>query len=149
GYLEHIRKAKAVVKIPIIASLNGVTLGGWIRYATKIEQAGADGLELNIYDIPTNPEVTGAELEHGYSELVAAIRETIHIPLAVKLHPFFTSISCMARSLEHSGAKALVLFNRFYQPDFDLENLEIVPNLVLSTPQELLLRLHWAAILFG
>ncbi len=149
GYLEHIRKAKAAVEIPVIGSLNGVTPGGWIRYASLIEQAGADGLELNIYDIPVDPETTSARLETSYCDLVSAVTSTIHIPLAVKLHPYFTSMAHMARRLDQAGTKGLVLFNRFYQPDFDLEALEVFPHLVLSNSQELLLRLHWVAILFG
>lgn len=149
GYLEHIRKAKAAVSVPIIASLNGVTTGGWIRYAKKIEEAGADALELNLYDIPVDEHVSGSHLEQSYCGLVTLMNTAIRIPLAVKLHPFFTSIPNMARSLDHAGANALVLFNRFYQPDFDLESLEVLPRLNLSTSQELLLRLHWTAILFG
>jgi dihydroorotate dehydrogenase (fumarate) len=149
GYLEHLRRAKAAVAIPIIASLNGVSAGGWISYAKKMEEAGADALELNIYSIPIDPNMTGSQVEQGYCELVSRIRSSIRIPVAVKLGPSFSSLPNMARQLERAGAAALVLFNRFYQPDFDLENLEVIPNLVLSNPYELLLRLHWVAILYG
>ncbi len=149
GYLEHIRHAKMAVAIPIIASLNGVSTGGWITYAKKIEEAGADALELNIYSIPTDPNTTGSQVEQGYCDLVTQIRQSVRIPLAVKLGPYFSSLPYTARQLERAGAAALVLFNRFYQPDFDLENLEVMPNLVLSNPYELLLRLHWVAILYG
>ena len=149
GYLEHIRKAKDAVDIPIIASLNGITPSGWIHFAKKIEHAGADALELNIYDIPVDPAVSGFHLEERYREMVKTISRSITIPLAVKLHPYFTSIANVAHNLDLAGAKALVLFNRFYQPDFDIENLDVVSDLELSSSQELLLRLHWAAILYG
>jgi dihydroorotate dehydrogenase (fumarate) len=149
GYLEHIRQAKAAVKIPIIASLNGTSSGGWTRYAKEIEEAGADALELNIYHIPSHPDVTGVQVEHAYYELVRRVRSQIHIPLAVKLSPYFSALTNLAQSLSPVGADGLVLFNRFYQPDFDLENLEVVSSLTLSTPHELLLRLHWVAILYG
>lgn len=149
GYLNHIHKAKQAIDIPVIASLNGITPGGWTKYARKIESAGADALELNIYDIPVNPFVTSIELENNYCELVRLVRDSVRIPIAVKLHPYFTSMSHQAQGLIREGAGALVLFNRFYQPDFDLENLEVVPHLVLSTSQELLLRIHWVAILYG
>jgi dihydroorotate dehydrogenase (fumarate) len=149
GYLEHLRRAKEAVSIPIIASLNGVSLGGWIEYAKKMEDAGADGLELNIYDIPVDPHTTAAQLEEGYVELATAVRTAIRIPLAIKLHPYFSALPNFVRHLDAAGIRAVVLFNRFYQPDFDLERLEVVPNLVLSTSQELLLRLHWTAILYG
>ena len=149
GYLEHLHRAKAAVDIPIIASLNGVSLGGWIEYAKKMQEAGADALELNIYDIPVDPHTTGAQLEEGYIELATAVRKAIRIPLAIKLHPYFSALPNFVRRLDEAGVRAVVLFNRFYQPDFDLERLEVVPNLVLSTSQELLLRLHWTAILYG
>ena len=151
AYLEHIRQAKAAVNIPIIGSLNGVSTGtwtNWIDYARKIQDAGADALELNIYFPTTDPAMTGADVENLYVGLVRSVKENLRIPLAVKIGPWFSSMSHMARQLEHAGADALVLFNRFYQPDFDIENSEILPRLALSTPQELLLRLHWAAILF-
>jgi dihydroorotate dehydrogenase (fumarate) len=149
GYLEHIREAKMVLGVPLIASLNGASLGGWVRFAKDIEEVGADALELNIYFIPTDPEVTGAAVEDRYVEIVRAVRESVKIPLAVKIGPFFSAPAAFARRLSEAGADALVLFNRFYQPDFDLNLLEIRPNLRLSTPDELLLRLHWVAILHG
>jgi dihydroorotate dehydrogenase (fumarate) len=148
-YLEHIRKAKQSVKIPVIASLNGMTNGGWIRYAKLMEEAGADAIELNIYYLPTDPNVTGEQVEQMTCELVANVNSTVRIPLAVKLSPFYSSIANVAKNLDKSGADALVLFNRFYQPDFDLEALEVVPTLMLSRSNEIKLRLHWAAILFG
>jgi dihydroorotate dehydrogenase (fumarate) len=149
GYLDHIRKAKQAVRIPIIASLNGVSTGGWLEYAREMEQAGADALELNIYYIPVDPEVTGEEVERKYVDLVREVRANVRIPVAVKLGPYFSSMANMARRLDAAGADALVLFNRFYQPDFDLEALEVVPNLILSGQHELLLRLHWIAVLYG
>jgi dihydroorotate dehydrogenase (fumarate) len=149
GYLEHIRKAKAAVSIPIIGSLNGVSTGGWIEYAKKIEAAGADALELNIFHLPTDPEMTGEEVERMYCDLAAHVKASVRIPLAVKLSLYFSSMVNMARRLDQAGVNALVLFNRFYQPDFDLENLEVVPNLILSSSYEFLLRLHWVAILYG
>jgi dihydroorotate dehydrogenase (fumarate) len=149
GYLEHIRRAKAAVDIPIIGSLNGVSTGGWITYAKKIEEAGADALELNIYYIPTDPELTGAQIEQMYVDLVHDVKRSVRIPVAVKLGHAFTAMANIARRLDRMGADGLVLFNRFYQPDFDLENLEVVPSLTLSNSYELLLRLHWIAILYG
>ncbi len=148
-YLKHIRKAKEAVKVPVIASLNGMTNGGWIRYAKLMEEAGADALELNIYYLPTDPNTTGAEIEEMTTELVANVNSTVRIPLAVKLSPFYSSIANVAKNLDKAGADGLVLFNRFYQPDFDLESLEVVPSLMLSRSNEIKLRLHWAAILFG
>lgn len=149
GYLEHIRKAKEAVAIPIIASLNGVSASGWIEFAREIERAGADALELNIYDIPVNPIIAGTELEKNYRDLVRSVASSIDIPVAVKLHPFFTAIANVAHNMDLAGAKGLVLFNRFYQPDFDIETREIVSHLELSYSYELLLRIHWVAILFG
>jgi dihydroorotate dehydrogenase (fumarate) len=149
GYLEHVRRAKEAVGIPIIASLNGVSSGGWIDYARRIEQAGADGLELNAYFVPTDPLVTGAEVERMYVDLVRDVSLTVTLPLAVKLSHFFSSIPNIAHRLDRAGADALVLFNRFYQPDVDIERLEVVPNLTLSTSSELRLRLRWAAVLHG
>ncbi|HEY9139871.1 MAG TPA: dihydroorotate dehydrogenase-like protein [Bryobacteraceae bacterium] len=149
GYLEHIAKCKQAVKIPVIASLNGTTTGGWLRYAKQIQQAGADALELNIYYIPTDANITGEQVERQYIELVEAIRNEVRIPLAVKLGPYFSSLANMGRKLDAAGADGLVLFNRFYQPDYDLEELEVVPNLILSNSHELLLRLHWIAVLYG
>lgn len=146
-YLEHIRLAKRSLGIPVIASLNGVSTGGWLRFAEQIEVAGADALELNIYFLPTSFEVEGASIEAGYCELVRVLKEQIRIPLAVKLAPYFSSMANMAYRLDRAGADALVLFNRFYQPDFDLEHLEVRPSLDLSTSEELRLRLHWVALL--
>jgi len=149
AYLEHIRKAKAAVKIPVIASLNGVSKGGWTSYAKQMEEAGADALELNIYFMATDPKQTSLDVENMYTELVRSVKSTLKIPVAVKIGPYFSSMVNMARKLDDAGADALVLFNRFYQPDFDLENLEVVPNLVLSRSNELKLRLHWTAVLYG
>jgi dihydroorotate dehydrogenase (fumarate) len=149
AYLEHIRKAKAAVQIPIIGSLNGVSTGGWIGHAKKIEQAGADGLELNVYYVATDPDMSGAQVEQMYADLVRDVRASVKIPVAVKLGPYFSSMASMARRLDHAGADGLVLFNRFYQPDFDLEKLEVTPNLVLSRSEELRLRLTWVGILYG
>ena len=148
-YLEHIRRAKEQVDIPIIGSLNGISAGGWVEYARLIEEAGADALELNIYYIPTSPDLTSAELEETYLETVRAVKAQVSIPVAVKLSPFFTSLPNMAKRLANAGADGLVLFNRFYQPDLDIENLEVVPRLRLSTSDELLLPLRWIAILYG
>ncbi len=148
-YLAHIAKCKHAVKIPVIASLNGTTRGGWLSYAKQMEQAGADALELNIYFIPVDPDVSGEQVEQRYVDLVKAIKEQVKIPVAVKLGPYFSSLSNVARKLDGAGADGLVLFNRFYQPDFDLESLEVVPNLILSNSHELLLRLHWIAVLYG
>ena len=149
AYLEHVRKAKQVIGIPIIGSLNGVSTGGWIRYAKMIEEAGADALELNVYYIPTDPEISSTQIEKMYIDLVRDIKATLKIPVAVKLGPYFSAMANMAKRLDEAGASGLVLFNRFYQPDFDLEQLEVVPNLVLSSSQELRLRLCWVAILYG
>lgn len=149
GYLELIRKAKTSVAIPVIASLNGTTSGGWVRYAGLMEEAGADALELNIYALATDPARTAAEVERSYCDLVRQVKGSVRIPVAVKLSHFFSALPNMARQLDAAGADALVLFNRFYQPDFDIEALEVVPSLTLSRPEELLLRLHWVAILFG
>jgi dihydroorotate dehydrogenase (fumarate) len=149
GYLEHLRRAKQAVSIPIIGSLNGSSTGGWIDYAKKIQDAGADALELNIYFIPTDAEMSGAEVEQVYADLLSAVKASLRIPVAVKIGAYFSSLPNAARRLDQAGADALVLFNRFYQPDFDLENLEVVPNLILSTPHELLLRLNWVAVLYG
>ena len=147
-YLDHIAALKKAVNIPIIGSLNGVSTGGWIKYAKNIEQAGADALELNIYYIATNPNLTGSEIETMYADVLTEVKKNVKIPVAMKLSPFFTSMSNMAKRLDNAGADALVLFNRFYQPDFDLENLEVVPNLVLSTNWEMRLPLRWIAILY-
>jgi dihydroorotate dehydrogenase (fumarate) len=149
GYLEHVRRAKAAVDIPVIGSLNGVSTGGWISYARKIEQAGADALELNVYYIPTDPEMTGAQVEQMYTDLVRDVKRSVRIPVAVKLGHFWSATANVAARLDGAGADALVLFNRFYLPDFDLDRLEVVPHLTLSSSYELLLRLHWIAILHG
>lgn len=149
GYLDHIRMAKEAVSIPIIASLNGASRGGWVKYARKIQEAGADALELNIYLIPTKLDQTGWQVEQIYIDLVQSIRAQIDIPLAVKLSPYFSALASMALQLGDAGADGIVIFNRFYQPDFDLENLDVFPSLTLSNSNELLLRLHWAAILYG
>lgn len=148
-YLDLIRRAKESVAIPIIGSLNGVSTGGWVDYARMIEQAGADALELNIYYIPTDPALTGAEVEQMYLDVVHDVKANISIPLAVKVGPFFSSFANMAMRLAKAGADGLVIFNRFYQPDFDLERLEVVPNLTLSNSYELRLPLRWVSILYG
>lgn len=148
-YLEHVRACKNAVKIPVIASLNGSTKGGWLGYARQMQQAGADALELNIYSIAVDPDVTAEQVERNYVEITQAIKAEVRIPVAVKLGPYFSSMANMARKLDAAGADALVLFNRFYQPDYDLEALEVVPNLILSSSHELLLRLHWIAVLYG
>jgi dihydroorotate dehydrogenase (fumarate) len=149
GYLNHIRKCKTSVKIPVIASLNGSTLGGWTKFAGEIEKAGADAIECNIYSIPTDADLSAADIEKTYIEIVQAVKATVTIPVAVKLSPFFSNLANMAQRLDQAGADALVLFNRFYQPDINLEELEIQPNVLLSTPQSLRLPLTWIGILFG
>ncbi len=148
-YLDHIAKLKKSVDIPIIGSINGVSNGGWIKYAQNIEQAGADALELNVYYIPTNPNIPGSEIEKMYIDTLKAVKSKVKIPVAIKLSPFFSSMSNMAKKLDEAGADALVMFNRFYQPDFDLEKLEVAPNLMLSTNWEMRLPLRWIAILYG
>lgn len=148
-YLELIRKAKETVEIPIIASLNGISNGGWVDYGKRIEQAGADGLELNLYYLATDKNLAGADLENAYVELVTTLYKSIKIPLAVKLSPAFTSLPNFAQRLAKAGAKGLTLFNRFYQPDLDIENLTVQPTLELSTSTDLLLPLRWIAILYG
>lgn len=148
-YLEHIRKAKEVVNIPIIASLNGVSKSGWLKYAKLIEQAGADALELNVYYVAADFSTDSEIVENIYIRDLKAVKEHVKIPVAMKLSPYFSSMANMAKKLDEAGADALVLFNRFYQPDFDLDNLEIVPNLTLSHSWELRLPLRWLAILYG
>lgn len=149
GYLDLIAKAKAAVDVPIIASLNGVSSGGWIEYARYMQEAGADGLELNIYYIPTDPTLDSHDVEEMYLNVVRDVKASVQIPVAVKLGPYFSAFANMANRLHDAGANALVLFNRFYQPDFDLDALEVVPNLVLSSSHELRLPLRWVAILYG
>lgn len=148
-YLEHIRSAKESVKIPVIASLNGKSLGGWTEYAKKIQEAGADALELNIYLMATDLTKSGSEIDKIYIDIVREVKKNIQIPVAVKLGPFFSSMSWMAEQLTSAGANGLVLFNRFYQPDIDLESLEVVPNALLSTPMAMRLPLRWIAILYN
>jgi dihydroorotate dehydrogenase (fumarate) len=148
-YLEHVHALKQRVSIPIIASLNGPSDGDWVEYARKIEQAGADALELNLYFLATDPDITGAAVEEQYLRLVRDVCSRVTIPVAVKMSPFFSSIANIAKQFSEAGARGLVLFNRFYQPDFDLEALEVVPNLKLSTSDELRLPLRWIAILYG
>jgi dihydroorotate dehydrogenase (fumarate) len=147
-YLNHIRRAKEAVRVPIIASLNGSTLGGWVDYARKIQQAGADALELNVYYIETNMDRSALEVEQTYLDILKAVRLVVSIPVSIKLGAFFSNTANMAKKLDQAGANALVLFNRFYQPDIDLETLEVRPNVLLSTPQALRLPLRWIAILY-
>ena len=148
-YIKHLRGMKKAVNIPVIGSLNGCSTGGWIEYAQKIEDGGADALELNIYYLETDPRISSNELEDTYIKLVKDIRKKIRIPLAVKLSPFHTSLPNFAKRLVDAGVNGLVLFNRFYQPDFDLDTMEVVPNLVYSSSHELRLPLRWIAILYG
>jgi dihydroorotate dehydrogenase (fumarate) len=148
-YLRQLGKLKNALRVPVIGSLNGVSTGGWIEYSEKIEQTGADALELNLYYLATDPNLTALELEDRYIKLVGDIRKRVKFPLAVKLSPFYTALPNFTRRLTEAGANAFVLFNRFYQPDFDLEKLEVVPHLVLSNSNELRLPLRWIAILYG
>jgi dihydroorotate dehydrogenase (fumarate) len=149
GYLDLLRRAKQSVAVPVIGSLNGTTPGGWTRYAREIQDAGADALELNIYDIPTDPEMRAEELERNLIDLVREVRGRVSIPLAVKLGPFFTAPANLIKRLSEAGASAVVLFNRFFQPDLDIDHLSVDPHLRLSRSEDLLPRLHWAGILFG
>lgn len=149
AYVEQVRSIKQAVGIPVIGSLNGISTGGWIHYAQKIEDAGADALELNIYYLPTDVDLSASEVEDNYVRLVSDLRNKVKFPIAVKLSPFFTALPHFASRLVEAGADGLVLFNRFYQPDFDLEALEVVPHLVLSNSNELRLPLRWIAILYG
>jgi dihydroorotate dehydrogenase (fumarate) len=148
-YLKHIADAKSAVKIPIIASLNGSSVGGWTEYAKAIQSAGADALELNIYHIPTNADLTAGQIEQVYLDILKAVRLAVTIPVAVKLSPFFTNFANMAKRFDQGGANGLVLFNRFYQPDIDLDALEIKPNILLSTPMAMRVPLRWIALLYG
>jgi dihydroorotate dehydrogenase (fumarate) len=149
AYLEHITRAKAAVDIPIIASLNGQSRGGWIDFARLIQQAGADALELNIYNVVTDLNQTGEEIENNCLNIVAAVKATVTIPVAVKLSPFFSSFANMAKRLDNQGVQGLVLFNRFYQPDIELETMEFISNVLLSTPMAMRLPLRWLGILYG
>jgi dihydroorotate dehydrogenase (fumarate) len=149
GYLENLRRIKEAVDVPVFGSLNGVSEGGWTRFAKKMEEAGADGIELNLYFIPTDPSLSGRAVEQLYVDTLKSVKATVSVPIAMKLSPFFSSMSEMAQRLDEAGADGLVLFNRFYQPDLDLENLEVRPNILLSTPQAMRLPLRWVAILHG
>ncbi len=149
GYLNLIRRAKQAVKMPVIASLNGSTLGGWTKFAKRMEEAGADALELNVYYIPTDPDLTSDKVEQTYLDILSEVKGAVDIPVAMKLGPFFSNMGNMAKRLDEKGADGLVLFNRFYQPDIDLETLEVRPNVLLSTPQALRLPLTWIGILYG
>ncbi|MGA2668339.1 MAG: dihydroorotate dehydrogenase-like protein [Ignavibacteria bacterium] len=148
-YLEHIIKAKEAVNIPIIASLNGSTPGGWTEYSKKMEQAGADALELNIYMLATNPARTSNYIENVYLEILRSVKSSVKIPVVMKISPYFSSLASFAKQLDDAGANGLLLFNRFYQPDIDLESLEVIPNILLSSPQSMRLPLRWIAILYG
>jgi len=147
-YLEHLARVKKITDIPVIASLNGSSMGGWTRYAKMMQDAGADAIELNTYYLATDATVPGSRVEEMYIDLVKQVKASVRIPLAIKVSHFFSSIPNMMQQLDHAGADGLVLFNRFYQPDIDLEQLEVVPQLVLSRSYELLLRLHWVAIIY-
>jgi dihydroorotate dehydrogenase (fumarate) len=148
-YIQHIHEAKGALGIPVIGSLNGISTGGWISYAKRIEEAGADALELNVYHIPTDPRQPAGDVETLYVDVLKAVKSSIKIPVSIKLSPFFSNMANMAHKLDEAGVDGLVLFNRFYQPDFDLEELEVTPNVILSTPQALRLPLRWIAILHG
>ncbi len=148
-YLKHIAAAKKATRIPIIASLNGSSAGGWTDYAKQIQQAGADALELNIYYIPTDLDMSGTVVEENYINILKAVKANVTIPVAVKLSPFFSNFANMAKRLDQAGANGLVLFNRFYQPDIELESLEVKPNILLSTPMAMRLPLRWIALLHG
>ena len=149
SYLDQIGKLKEAVEIPIIASLNGTTMGGWVEYAKKIEEAGADALELNVYLISTETGVSGVEIEQLHLDVLGEVKKLVNLPVAVKLSPFFSSLANIAVRLVGAGSDALVLFNRFYQPDFDLEEMQAYPHVLLSSPQDLRLPLRWIAILYG
>jgi dihydroorotate dehydrogenase (fumarate) len=148
-YLKHISAAKKAARIPIIASLNGSSEGGWTEYAKKIQQAGADAIELNIYYIPTDMNLTGTEVEMTYLDILKAVKANVTIPVSVKLSPFFSNFANMAKRFDQAGANGLVLFNRFYQPDIELESLEVKPNILLSTPMAMRVPLRWIALLHG
>jgi len=148
-YLSHIQKCKEAVDMPIIASINGTSTGGWTEWARKMQEAGADAVELNTYYLATDPEKDPREIEDNYVEVLKAVKNAVTIPVALKISPFFTSLSHIATRFDEVGVDALVLFNRFYQPDIDLENLEVAPNLVLSSSESMRLPLRWIAILYG
>lgn len=148
-YLQQLAKLKSALHIPVIASLNGCTAGGWVQHSVLMQEAGADALELNIYDVITDPETSSEDVEKRLLDIVASVRERITIPLSVKLSPFYSSLPSIVKKLELCGANGVVLFNRFYQPDLDIEELAVEPRLYLSTSSELLLRLRWLAIFFG
>ncbi|MCB8942133.1 MAG: dihydroorotate dehydrogenase-like protein [Ardenticatenaceae bacterium] len=148
-YLEHIRRVKAALDIPVIASLNGGTMGAWVQYARQMQEAGADALELNIYFIPADPDMTGAFVEQFYVEILRQVKAVVSMPVAIKFSPYFSSVANMARRLVDAGADGLVMFNRFYQPDLDVENWLVEPKMELSTSSELRLPLRWIAILYG
>jgi dihydroorotate dehydrogenase (fumarate) len=148
-YLELVARAKMAVDMPVIASLNGYSMGGWTNFASMIEEAGADALELNIYYIPSNLDMSGEDVERSYIDIVEQVRQKVRIPVAVKLSPYFSNLANMAQKLDRAGANALVLFNRFYQPDIDLESLDVVPNIVLSKSFDMRLPLRWIALLKG
>jgi len=148
-YLDHIRKAKEKVDIPIIASLNGCSVGGWTKYGKLMQEAGASALELNIYYVPTNPDLSSQDIEQNYLDILTFVKAAVTIPVAVKLSPYFTNTANIAKRLDRAGADGLVLFNRFYQPDINVENLEVEPHVLLSTPQAMRLPLRWIAILYG
>lgn len=148
-YLDHIAKAKKAVNVPIIGSLNGFSSGGWTKFAKLIEDAGADALELNIYSIPTNVDMPSSQVEEDYIRVIESARQTVKIPVAVKLSPYFTNFANMAKRIDATGIDALVLFNRFYQPDINLEELEVQPNIILSSSYSMRLPLRWIAILHG
>lgn len=147
-YLNHIQRAKEKVNIPLIASLNGSSVGGWTSYARQLQQAGANGLELNVYYVPTDMDLTGEQIEQTYIDILRSVKAAVTIPVAIKLSPYFTNMANMARRLDNAGANALVLFNRFYQPDINLKTLEVEPNVLLSTPQSMRLPMRWIAILY-
>lgn len=148
-YLNHIRKAKETTDIPIIASLNGYDLGGWVHYSKQMQEAGADAIELTVYEVPTDMNISGAEVEQNYLDILKAVKADVSIPVGIKVSPFFSNMANMAKRLVDEGADALVLFNRFYQPDIDLEELEVTPRVLLSTPQAMRLPMRWIAILYG
>jgi dihydroorotate dehydrogenase (fumarate) len=148
-YLQHLERAKKSLAIPVIASLNGSTFGGWTTFSKQIEQAGADALELNFYSVPTDSALSAEDIEHGYLTVLASVKAQLRIPVAVKLSPYFTNLAQFARRLDRHGADGLVLFNRFYQPDIDLDSLQVSPNVLLSTPMDMRLPLRWIALLHG